>query len=799
MTFSPDAALGHHLLEVPQAQATGRLWESTMSMILAQHHRQKGGGAQLLTMIPHQLKVRLSSIWRDKWITSMALLLILGNCGAGLPHKRVFGSYEDGASAHNDLLIDKCMLGGAILAKYQQSDGPSGSLGLCLTDELATSDGAGRYAHFQEGSIYWTPATGAHAVQGAIRDQWWRLQLGKEGLGYPLSDELTASDGIGRIARFESGEIHFSPSTGAHDIRGTILTEWVRLGAERGRLGYPLTGEYDVPEGRQSTFQGGSLRFNRSLSQVDVIAPVGPPNGIPETSTLFSTVYIDEKTTLPVLGDGDLWPSCWSSDGALYTANGDGWGMDFGTRTWADLVVSRINGEAPGLLTGVPLARGGQVSDLWLPSGNNRKPTGLVCAGGDLYLAVQDLALDFEAAETLSISRSTDKGRTWTWNRSAPMFGNSAFTTIMFLDYGQDNANAKDGYVYAYGIDHNWRFSARVPDPDKLYLGRVPTDRILDRMAWEFFIGTDPAGKPSWSHDIQARQPVLEDRSRAFAEMVVNQPAWPGPMTKIAQGGIFYNGPLNRYIYTSWTRFSWEFYEAPQPWGPWRHFISKNFGVYPWTEAKHGGYAPSVPTKYLSADGKSFYVQANTFLSGVHRYGFALRQVRLEPYLEAIPTNSRDSVSLASAQFGTVVFSYSNHFGSPSILNDSLVAGQSEDSWNGEAKLVDFWGYTWPRPYNFNRVEYSTGQMTKHGGWFEAGFKIQVRQRGNWVDILEACSSPPYLGSEAAGNTTYIFAFDDTWGDGVRILGRPGGDARYTSIAELDVYYTDAQGPVCEL
>lgn len=50
------------------------------------------------------------------------------------------------------------------------------------------------------------------------------------------------------------------------------------------------------------------------------------------------------------------------------------------------------------------------------------------------------------------MSRSTDKGRTWTWDRSAPMFGNSAFTTLMFLDYGKDNSKAADGYIYAYGI-----------------------------------------------------------------------------------------------------------------------------------------------------------------------------------------------------------------------------------------------------------------------------------------------------------------------------------------------------------
>jgi hypothetical protein len=150
----------------------------------------------------------------------------------------------------------------------------------------------------------------------------------------------------------------------------------------------------------------------------------------------------------------------------------------------------------------------------------------------------------------------------------------------------------------------------------------------------------------------------------------------------------------------------------------------------------------------------------------------------------------RSSASLASSQLGTTVFSYSNHFGTPQILNDGRIEGQSEDSWNGEAKLEDFWGYTWPRPYNLNRLDYTMGRVSLDGGWFEPGFKIQVRQRGIWVDAKGVCTSPLYPGLGAASHTTYVFAFEDTWGDGVRIIGRPGGRARYTSVAELDVYYT---------
>jgi len=62
---------------------------------------------------------------------------------------------------------------GAILTEYLIAAGGPAVYGLPLTDETTTPDGVGRFNHFQGGrSIYWTPATGAHAVYGAIRAAW---------------------------------------------------------------------------------------------------------------------------------------------------------------------------------------------------------------------------------------------------------------------------------------------------------------------------------------------------------------------------------------------------------------------------------------------------------------------------------------------------------------------------------------------------------------------------------------------------------------------------------------------------
>jgi hypothetical protein len=100
---------------------------------------------------------------------------------------------------------------GEIAAKYDALGGCGSILGTPITEERGTPDGVGRYSVFEKGSIYWTPALGAHEVHGRIRDAW--AQAGWEAgrLGYPISDEY--ADGDGRRSDFEHGYIHWSAAT----------------------------------------------------------------------------------------------------------------------------------------------------------------------------------------------------------------------------------------------------------------------------------------------------------------------------------------------------------------------------------------------------------------------------------------------------------------------------------------------------------------------------------------------------------------------------------------------------------
>ncbi|WP_406632813.1 polysaccharide deacetylase family protein [Pseudarthrobacter quantipunctorum] len=164
---------------------------------------------------------------------------------------------------------------GAIRGRYLAFGGPAGLLGFPLTDETTTSGTAGQYNDFAGGSVYWSPGTGAHEVHGAIRGRYLAFGGPAGLLGFPLTDETGTPDGVGRYNHFSgmnaSSSIYWSPATGAHEVYGAIRARWVALGWERSRLGYPTSGEYGITGGRRSDFQHGSILWHAASGRTDVI------------------------------------------------------------------------------------------------------------------------------------------------------------------------------------------------------------------------------------------------------------------------------------------------------------------------------------------------------------------------------------------------------------------------------------------------------------------------------------------------------------------------------------------------
>lgn len=184
-----------------------------------------------------------------------------------------YNHFSNGASIYWTPATGAHSIYGAIRAKWASLGWEKG-LGYPTTDETGTPDGIGRYNHFSgtkgDASIYFTPVTGPHAVQGAIRAKWASLGWEK-GLGYPTTDEKRTPDGVGRYNHFSGkngASIYFTPVTGAQAVQGAIRSAWASLGWENGRFGYPTTDEYSVPAGRASDFRWGQIVWNSVTKMV---------------------------------------------------------------------------------------------------------------------------------------------------------------------------------------------------------------------------------------------------------------------------------------------------------------------------------------------------------------------------------------------------------------------------------------------------------------------------------------------------------------------------------------------------
>lgn len=265
-------------------------------------------------------------------------------------------------------------------------------------------------------------------------------------------------------------------------------------------------------------------------------------------------------------------------------------------------------------------------------------------------------------------------------------------------------------------------------------------------------------------------------------------------MTVLSQGSVLYNEPLETYLYSSWTEYTFELYSSPTPWGPWDLLGSRDFGGYLWTPDKHGGYGTTLPSRFLSDDGLTPHMQANVCPcapAGTSVYRYSLREVRLQ-LPEGRANNPVSDTDLADPSTDAVRVSRSARTGNLGILIDGA-RDVSEDEDDGELKHASWWGVTWPREYHLNRLDLTSGEIREDGGWFLGRPWVQVRIDGIWEDVEDQRIHPAYPGDPTAGEfETYTFTFPTVVADGIRVKGVPGGDRTWTSVAEIEVLREDA-------
>jgi hypothetical protein len=157
-------------------------------------------------------------------------------------------------------------------------------LGLPTSDEVALHGvGGARVSYFQGGDVVWSAAQGAHVIYGLIGADYAATAGERDAYGNPVQALLgmATSDEVGvpglpgaRVSHFEHGDIFWSAATGAHVVYGAIRDAWLGLGGPTSWLGLPITDELAEPNGlgiyphdsrgRVSYFQHGLIYWSPS-------------------------------------------------------------------------------------------------------------------------------------------------------------------------------------------------------------------------------------------------------------------------------------------------------------------------------------------------------------------------------------------------------------------------------------------------------------------------------------------------------------------------------------------------------
>lgn len=307
-------------------------------------------------------------------------------------------------------------------------------------------------------------------------------------------------------------------------------------------------------------------------------------------SPVISKITFSDEISRNAIGS-DNWPITWSDDDHLYTSFGDGWGFPPMLTKKIGMGMARVEGGPDNYrahnLRSDSIERPGD-------GAHSPKASGLISVGGVLYKWVRNTG-------NAQLVWSADKGKTWEWGFKFE----ESFGSPSFLNFGKDNAGARDEYVYTYSQDGPSAYES----DDGLILARVHKDRIREKAAYEFFAGADAKNRPTWTKELSQRKHVF---------------SFPGNCQRT---DAVYNPGLNRYMITLGYghRGGWGIFDAPTPWGPWTTAFHTEY----WRLGQTHGYR--LPSKWIDKDGKQMTLVFSGLVYDTVSYdAFCVRRMRLE-------------------------------------------------------------------------------------------------------------------------------------------------------------------------
>jgi len=156
----------------------------------------------------------------------------------------------------------------AINMAWRAAGGPNGPLGAKQGGQNPIG-GDGIVQNFAGGKVFFTPATGANALESDILAKYESLggPVGSD-LGFPITNETDG--GIGpssRICTFSAADkpvIFRTADHGAFVVRGAMKAAWDKLRGPAGRLGAPVGDQAVDGDVISQQFTGGKVSWNRA-------------------------------------------------------------------------------------------------------------------------------------------------------------------------------------------------------------------------------------------------------------------------------------------------------------------------------------------------------------------------------------------------------------------------------------------------------------------------------------------------------------------------------------------------------
>jgi uncharacterized protein with LGFP repeats len=128
----------------------------------------------------------------------------------------------------------------AIDTHYEMLGQAQSRLGSPVSGTFDVAGGAER--DYEGGSIFYSEQTGAKALYGPVLDRYLALGGPSGQLGFPVSDEADAGNGVAHVADFSQpggAAIYWSPQWGPVVITGAVLDTYRASGGAIGAFSYP--------------------------------------------------------------------------------------------------------------------------------------------------------------------------------------------------------------------------------------------------------------------------------------------------------------------------------------------------------------------------------------------------------------------------------------------------------------------------------------------------------------------------------------------------------------------------------